>query len=246
MALSTKNKGAVPYKVILLAGLLGVTLLAGLSSCATQRRYELLTFFFDGVPDPNAPPPEKSESSSKKQGPRAKTAADVPLPLFFVHEPYAERSCDDCHESKFSQTLVKEPPALCFGCHGKMTKKMTFIHDPVKEGSCSDCHEPHKSRYEFLLTRSMPKLCGTCHDSLWDLDVVHEPVRKGECASCHNPHGGTDKFFLVETGDGLCLECHEQEPLLKTEAHKDLGLQRCMDCHDPHQTDRPHLLKASI
>src|SRR6185436_13604056 len=82
-----------PGRVVALVAVIYCAWVAILSGCkVTDQNYEALSFFFDGVPDPNAPPvPENTgELGSITGGGGGKTVA-------FIHKPYAENKCDACH-----------------------------------------------------------------------------------------------------------------------------------------------------
>lgn len=237
MDLSTKNSGRW-----VLAGLAGVVLL--ITACGSQQqKHQMLTFFFDGVPDPGSAsspvPTGEAEMVEKKR------RGFVPVVRRVIfHEPFELKDCKDCHKSAHSQALVKDEPRLCYDCHGKILKKMTFVHKPAEDGTCKACHLPHKSPYDFLLPKPEVQLCNDCHDPVNTLAFVHTPIADGHCSVCHDPHGGKNAMYLKAEADAHCAQCHEPEKMMVLEAHQHVGEQRCMDCHDPHQSDIKGLLRA--
>lgn len=171
-----------------------------LCGCTPQTKQKWLKIFFDGVPDDGkqAGLPKAREgyepAKGKETGP-SETADGLsavqkkPEPMIFRHPPYAEGQCDMCHESKSSQTLLAQPPELCFSCHDDFLKDAKTKHYPAEEGMCTACHNPHKSENEHLLVKPIPALCFDCHDREDVLSKeIHTVVEGESCISCHNPH----------------------------------------------------------
>ena len=50
------------------------------------------------------------------------------------------------------------------------------------------------------------------------------------------------KSLLVADETTFCYRCHEQQDVVALSAHKDTA-KACTECHDPHQSDREHLLR---
>ena len=71
----------------LLVFIVGAFVSITLIGCADpQKRYEVLSFFFDGVPDPTAP----KKQSSRLGGSGRRTV---------VHKPFADNLCNSCHQN---------------------------------------------------------------------------------------------------------------------------------------------------
>jgi len=169
-----------------------------LGGCSSATRHKVLNTLFDGVPDPEAATheglKEQMEGHLKEQE-QAKAASAYPkVPekkRMVVHPPFAERSCDNCHESKFSQKLVEDDiKDLCFACHDDFLAEVETPHYPAEEGMCLECHNPHQAENESLLIRAGQAVCFECHDQDEVLEVeIHEDIGDENCWSCHNPHG---------------------------------------------------------
>jgi len=72
------------------AALLLLGTIVGWAGCGSPReRYRTLSFFFDGVPDPDAP---KVVRTAAATGP-----AVAAHPIISRHKPYVENKCDLCH-----------------------------------------------------------------------------------------------------------------------------------------------------
>lgn len=168
-------------------------------SCSTNTQYQILSFFFDGVPNPQDTTKIESLANTadtlKKNSPL--TVSRVRKPIYNLHSPYQDRSCSDCHNTEGSNRLVVKEPDLCYECHDDFNDEFDFLHGPVASGYCTACHNPHMSKNEKLLNYSKRDLCIFCHEQKQVfLNDVHEGIELSECLDCHNPHGGEDKYIL--------------------------------------------------
>lgn len=175
---------SVPWRWLLAGLLLGCFLLG----CGSpQRRYRVLSFFFDGVPNPDAPKGQKGSFVTGKSG----------NPIY-VHKPYEEKHCDSCHENTTDVfSMIKVNPEVCGGCHYKILTQYPRMHGPVASIKCLMCHNPHQSAEKHLLKLPSPKLCVQCHEppTLNPRTPEHTDP-KADCISCHSGHGGTNRQFL--------------------------------------------------
>jgi len=174
------------------AGVAGgaMLLLAAWASCTvTRENYKTLSFFFDGVPNPDAP--------AAAVDPR--TGAVHQYVVVSLHAPYAEEKCDECHASRLR--LSNRDSAACLKCHAQTRQGFERMHGPVAAGACLWCHNPHESAYPHLLRDSDRRLCGQCHTpELLDTSRVPEHADEARaCLECHVGHGGAHPF-LMRTG----------------------------------------------
>ncbi len=184
--------------------------------CGAVTRYQILTFFFDGVP----PPADGGKSPGHGggiEGPGMSQHQALP-PSFSLHKPFAEKTCDKCHAglrrekrptrsgiSALPETprLVAPLDKLCLRCHKQPTAK--YVHGPVALGRCETCHFPHRSPYPHLLRKSKSRdLCAICHSpDLFVSAALHE--KKGwaskECTSCHDPHESNKPYLIRASGE---------------------------------------------
>ncbi len=191
MAATTRHIriGRPVYAIVILAIL---SMLA--VGCSVRKNYKTLSFFFDGVPDPNAPVAASSASSGAAGG-----ASDRPVQMkIYRHKPYAEGKCGECHTAD-KKKLVTVKAELCVKCHAPAVKEYPVMHAPVAIAQCLWCHEPHESDSPKLLKTTAPQLCLQCHDpNLLPSDVKpHETPEEANCLACHVGHGGAKPSLLL-------------------------------------------------
>jgi len=199
--------------VLLATALLAASLLV--EACSIERDYKRLSFFFDGVPDPDAPPlpamapgqlrPEEYASLTNEQR-AALLARKVAVPEISYHPPAREKRCGECHEEAPGGSaggfpigipeLLLPPEQLCLKCHE--VPDATYVHGPAGLGMCSFCHLPHQSLYPHLLRREKPsELCSICHTGdTFVTSVEHEAYGDQSCTSCHDPHASERPALL--------------------------------------------------
>ena len=195
----------------------GLLLPALLVACSATTRYEVLSFFFDGVPDP-------SEQYGEAIGPQGNPLRVLSLeerariqaerlkqrPVFF-HRPFEEKKCEECHtfagarKGGWMQGLPKllvPKEQLCKRCHEPPEAR--FVHGPVALGLCALCHEAHRSDYPHLLKAERSReLCTKCHEGeTFVTEKEHAEYEDRDCASCHDPHGSDRPSLLREDAPG--------------------------------------------
>lgn len=180
-------------KVFLLIGLLVV-------SCSPKISHNVLSFFFDGLPDPivssDITPIDTLNNNDTQT--KISTLGIPSRPSLFFHYPYQEKECMSCHDENSIGNLTMPEPDLCYMCHEDFNNEFKFLHGPVSAGYCTLCHEPHMSETEKLLVKPGQDLCIFCHNSKNILN--NEPPTETEdsdCINCHNPHGGNEKNLFL-------------------------------------------------
>ena len=162
----------------------------------------MLTFFFDGVPEPGASVAladvkqrvhTVKEAETAEESERA--ARTSTSPYVSVHPPYQERACEDCHDRTSVTFLVMDAKQLCFLCHDSSEFEGPYVHGPVAVGDCVVCHHPHQSRQEHLLLGPVRDLCLSCHRAE-DVYANENHVDVENCLDCHNPHAGEDEMLM--------------------------------------------------
>lgn len=144
----------------------------------------MLSFFFDGVPNPD----EKKAEVGKIDERKAQAS------IYREHGPYAAKQCGGCHD-RGSNRLVVPKQELCFQCHTLDIRKK-YIHGPLASGGCTVCHQPHGSNYAFLLVAEPKEFCLYCHAKE---DVARNPVHSDmdmQCTMCHDAHGSNERYLL--------------------------------------------------
>jgi predicted CXXCH cytochrome family protein len=178
------------------------TALAGVLCCTAEKRHDVLSFFFDGVPplEEKKPPPKATAAGAPAAAPQA------PVSTESVHEPArSESGCVACHNREASFALLKPRTEICLTCHEDKTRQYPYMHGPVAVGDCAECHDPHRSPLPHLLRMPVEKLCFLCHDRTpagAKPAPCTRPSDDVRCTNCHNPHGGAARFFLVSRPGG--------------------------------------------
>lgn len=192
---------------------IAVVLVAGLlSGCS----YQVLSFFFTGVPDPNSAPPAIAAEPDQLTEEQSLHPLAIAPQKEYLHGPWAARQCDLCHVGGGSRRAGAIKPSannvsqlafgqseLCLGCHDRPLDKAAadnpWFHAPVASGECIACHSPHKSANAFMVIwESSRTLCEGCHDQAFTKTRTHHGEDPNqECLDCHNPHAG-DKSTLLK------------------------------------------------
>lgn len=167
-----------------------------LSQCAPSGK-SLLTFLFDGVPEPDSTLAESQSINPKDSIDSGIENSAHAVSMQFVHYPYQEKECAACHDPLSLGTMVEPQPGLCYVCHEDFSTRFITLHGPVAGGYCTACHDPHMSEKEKLLRFTGEQLCFHCHqaESVYK-NEMHEGLEGMTCTDCHNPHGGEDRYIF--------------------------------------------------
>lgn len=158
--------------------------------CNATARYEVLSFFFDGVP-----PPTAAGAPEGQQAAIPANAAQRRRVGYRGHGPYAAKLCNGCHESAATNALVAPREQLCFRCHEFRVDKR-YVHGPLASGGCLACHDPHSSQYRYLLVSESDSFCFHCHDRQTVARIGAHGGIEEQCTACHNPHMSDKKYLL--------------------------------------------------
>ncbi len=148
----------------------------------------------------------------------------------------------------------KEISERCLECHeyGEEHSNYARSMHKMNDVGCIDCHSIHKAKEaQFLLAKSQPELCFSCH-----LDIQPEfnkpfrhRVNEGlvKCTDCHNQHGGfvTKQLRSTAAQDQICFKCHADKAGPFVFEHHAVKPEGCVACHTPHGSSNPRLLKRS-
>ena len=93
-------------------------------------------------------------------------------------------------------------------------------------------------------------LTAGCHAELAKPKYVHEPTVPGKCRRCHEETDGRNhKYRMVAEPPALCFGCHAAvEAKLRDKGtypyhHPSVDQGKCLDCHNPHASGHPMLLR---
>ncbi len=211
-------------------------------ACSVEKHYHTLSFFFDGVPNPNRDSLSAyPDSAGTFVTDSVSLIAQMVKPEFIVHQPYRERACSMCHKKASMGKLSLSQPELCYTCHINFGELYSNEHGPSVGGYCTECHNPHKSKNEKLLERTGQNLCLDCHGSVRFYEsVFHDSASELACDACHNPHGGNEHSLLKK---GACYRCHDTFSDQYKVLHGPVSWGQCSQCHIPHRKGTEKLLK---
>lgn len=167
------------------------------TSCSASGSDEVLSIFFDGVPE-KVDESEKVDTTLIAEDTQEKTnLLKKSKKQLFFHSPYQSKDCDSCHESDFGNELIEQPPELCYTCHDDFQTEYVVVHGPVAAGYCTQCHNPHFSKNPNLLVKKGQEVCLSCHTKKNVLqNEIHIEIEDSSCTDCHNPHGGEDRYLI--------------------------------------------------
>jgi predicted CXXCH cytochrome family protein len=168
------------------------------TACSVQTRYRVLSFFFDGVPEPVQPGagPNSAAPTAEKPEPYVR-----PRRVIYYHPPYRENRCRACHSPEGGLLYKTAKEGLCQTCHPDVPGEVPYLHGPLAVGECLSCHDPHQSEHPGLLFDDVRNVCLSCHDAAQVEDGAHhKSIGTRSCIECHYPHGGNDRFFLKRSG----------------------------------------------
>ncbi len=173
------------------------------------------------------------------------------------HGPGGEHVSGGGDKSKifsFKGKSTKEISERCLECHEYGEEHSNFRRSQhyLNNVSCTDCHSVHYAKQtQFLLAKSQPQLCFSCH-----LEVkpdFNKPFRHRvneslvKCTDCHNQHGGfvTKQLRSTVAQDQVCFKCHVDKAGPFVFEHHGVRSEGCVSCHTPHGSSNPRLLKRS-
>lgn len=146
-----------------------------------------------------------------------------------LHSPFADRSCDSCHDGAASKLNENGSRTLCFACHSDMEEQIAKVkvpHAAMDAVECTECHSPHASSQRRLVRLPSGGECLACHEDkgAGANEVLHGAITAIGCESCHAPHGGEREKLLRDDVDQLCLSCHDKGRWITSEDGKSVTL----------------------
>jgi predicted CXXCH cytochrome family protein len=85
--------------------------------------------------------------------------------------------------------------------------------------------------------------CLSCHIEKTKGQSLHFDFTNS-CTVCHvvKVEDGKTSITLALPKEKICYSCHEKAAMDKSPIMKG----ECVSCHDPHNSERPHLLRANV
>ncbi len=179
-----------------------------------------------------------------------------------------QMGCTSCHEIRVNRDITRvkltttTTQALCLTCHDdKKVHEGQTIHEPAIR-DCVKCHDPHQSANEKQLLKPTTgatkddNLCLNCHTQGTNVpkDGSRHPALDMGCQTCHITHKNGERgkqefdYHLTKAVPDLCLDCHDpkDDSLQKAHLGQPFGTANCLQCHNPHQSDKPKLMQAFV
>ncbi len=167
--------------------------------------------------------------------------------------------CTRCHDENSATPVlslyqtahgVKADPRTpaCQSCHGESLKHLAGDSGASKRPAPDVVFK--KGAYPASDAHLRSEQCETCHKggnrTHW-LGSQHESNQIA-CNDCHTNHSPVDKVRDRKLQPGVCFTCHKEQ---QADTHKisthpiDAGKMACSDCHNPHGSAGPKLLKKN-
>jgi DmsE family decaheme c-type cytochrome len=190
--------------------------------------------------------------------PQGAAAASTPADIDASTPLYSARgaaTCMQCHNEAPATDILKTPHA---------TKG--DARSPFGQHDCESCHGPsaaHAAGFAagkpalpavvFIGPNASPvseqnQVCLSCHQNGMRMNWAgsqHENSNLA-CVSCHTMHVAKDPILVKATQPDKCFTCHAQQRAESFEySHHPMreGEVVCSDCHNPHGSPGPHLMK---
>ncbi len=128
---------------------------------------------------------------------------------------------------------------LICGCDPVTTHKISTIFFegvpsmPPAEQYCHEYHEKKAAEERDAAAHKKPEEVGPAGS-------IHPPYEEKQCDSCHDQ---TKQSGLIKPRNEICFICHP-DIISGYYVHGPASVGGCLDCHDPHSTAYPSLLKV--
>jgi DmsE family decaheme c-type cytochrome len=160
---------------------------------------------------------------------------------------WSATDCQSCHDKAagpaFQKTKHASSDQSCASCH-------TGVAEHMKGQMGGDKNAPTPS-LKTLTARQINDTCLKCHEKNNQLsyDSSMHSRRNVACTSCHGIHeyASVKAQLKTKTDAEGCYTCHKSARALsmRTSHHPVReGKMGCASCHNPHEGNRPKMLKA--
>jgi DmsE family decaheme c-type cytochrome len=190
-------------------------------------------------------------------------AENAPAPLYSTR---GATTCLKCHDSDIVEgdRVYKSAMPIFSTPHGMKGDLRT----PMGQHQCETCHGPSQAHVESAPPKGQKKtpvpidftgpnaapapvrnqVCLSCHENGLRMNWKGSLHQKNNiaCVSCHTIHVQKDPVLVRETQPFKCFTCHAQQRAESFEySHHPIreGKVVCSDCHNPHGSPGPHLMK---
>jgi DmsE family decaheme c-type cytochrome len=198
-------------------------------------------------------PPQPDTKSSQSA-----TAPQTSEPSSKASEYVGAETCKTCHADMPSKDFFSNYEASPHFVTTLDTKK-----GPEWQG-CEACHGPGAAHvagggdvtkiftFKNASAKEINARCMNCHaggpQHMNAINSIHA-LNNVSCISCHSPHHAqTKEFLLTKAEPELCYSCHlQQKAQFQMPFHHRVneGLIQCSDCHNPHGTVGPKMVRSS-
>jgi len=199
-------------------------------------------------------------------------AGEVPMETALDLAGIEVITCSDCHAGPATAMHLNDPEtykpiipanlpadsltAVCTSCHKDPHALNLYERDPHGDAqlSCTACHKVHHNDNAMLLRGPENKICLECHASVRSdfALTTHHPVMEGvvACRDCHTEVAQSPNQRKAGGPGEACVQCHgrmqgpfpyEHEAAVNYSANNG----GCLNCHNPHGSGFPMLLKQS-
>lgn len=155
--------------------------------------------------------------------------------------------CADCHDKAVNPTFLKTEHAQaeqnCAKCHNN-------VAEHFKAQSAGDTKGPVPS-LKKVKAEELNQTCLNCHEknNQASYDGSMHARQNVACTNCHSVHNPKSVNGQLKTKNDAetCFSCHKSEraKMMRTSHHPVReGKMGCSSCHNPHEGNRPKMLKA--
>jgi DmsE family decaheme c-type cytochrome len=167
--------------------------------------------------------------------------------------------CTSCHDESETAPILSiyqtkhgvrgdSRTPTCQSCHGESEKHVRG----EKNGNLRIPPDVvyKKGKYAISDDKARSAQCLTCHkgSTRTNWEGSQHQNNQVACNSCHVVHSPTDKVRERKLQTEVCFTCHKEQ---RADSHKmsthpiDAGKVICSDCHNPHGSNGPKLLKKN-